>query len=124
MSTMVSIGEQVALTERPVLSVDWCEAGFERHDAHSWRQAGWGDAKAAARWRAACPDDTASHLSRMREAGYTLDQLRSTGRWTRCYVAAWAAAILPPAERGTGSVRPRPLSATVDTAGNTVIDLR
>jgi hypothetical protein len=112
---------------RPVVSVVWSEAGFDRHDAEAWRRAGWSDAEAAARWRAAAPGDSAGHLSRVRDAGYSIDQLRCTARLARRHVAAWAVAILPPADRGTRSLRDRPLVAperSNDHRGNTVIDLR
>ena len=125
MRTMTAVRE--AREARPVVSVVWSEAGFDRHDAEAWRRAGWSDAEAAARWRAAAPGDSADHLSRIRDAGYSIDQLRHTARLARRHVAAWAVAILPPADRGTRSLRDRPLVApelSTDARGNTVIDLR
>ena len=125
MSTMTR--EDEVTDARPVVSVVWSEAGFDRHDADAWRRAGWSDAGAAARWRAAAPEESAGHLSRVRDAGYSIDQLRHTARRTRRHVAAWAVAILPPAERAIRSLRDRPLVApevTTDDRGTTVIDLR
>lgn len=101
-----------AAEARPVVSISWSEAGFERHDAAVWRMAGWTDPEAAARWRAACPGDSAAHLGRVRDAGYSIDQVRHTARRARRHVAAWAVAILPPAGRGTRGLRDRPLMAT------------
>ena len=125
MSTMTAVRETSAA--RPVVSAVWSEAGFDRHDAEDWRRAGWSDAHAAARWRAAAPGDSADHLCRVRDAGYSIDQLRSTARRARRHVAAWAVATLPPAERAIRSLRDRPLVApepSTDARRNTVIDLR
>jgi hypothetical protein len=125
MSTMVATSQ--VTDARPVVSVTWSEAGFARHDAELWRRAGWTDAEAAARWRAACPGDSAVHLGRVRDAGYSIDQVRNTSRRARRHVAAWVVAILPPAGRGTRSLRDRPLVApelSTDHQRNTVIDLR
>ena len=125
MSTTTAVSEATAT--RPKVSVVWNRAGFDRHDAAAWREAGWGDPDAAAGWREACPGDSADVLSRVRDAGYSIDQVRSTARLARRHVAAWAVALLPPADRGGRSLRDRPLVApevSTDSHGNTVIDLR
>ena len=124
MSTMTAMAPRA---ERPVVSVVWSEAGFDRHDAETWRKAGWRDAEAAAHWRDAAPDASADHLGRVRDAGYSVDQIRHTAKRARRHVAAWAVAILPPADRATRSLRDRPLVApqiSTDDHGNTIIDLR
>ena len=79
------------------MSASWSEAGFRRHEAETWRSAGWHDASAAASWMAASPADTPAHLRRLHDAGYSTEQLRQTGRFARRHVAAWTAAMLKPA---------------------------
>ncbi|MFL6205341.1 MAG: hypothetical protein ACJ739_08305 [Acidimicrobiales bacterium] len=122
MSTMTAVSEIDG--GRPVVSVVWSEAGFDRHDAAAWRQAGWVDPAAAARWRAAAPGESADHLGRVRDAGYSVDQVRHTARRARRHVAAWAVAILPPAERAVRGLRDRPLVAPQLVSDTAIIDLR
>jgi len=111
MSTMTA---EPGTRRKPAVSFGWSAAGFGRHDAAEWRQAGWGDPHAAAEWSAACPDDSPDLLHQLRESGYSIDQLRQTARVARRHVAAWTAAL----------VRPADAELYIDADGNTVIDLR
>ena len=83
---------------KPAVSFVWSKAGFGRHDAAEWRQAGWSDPTAAAEWSATSPEDPPEVLIQLRDSGYSLDQLRQTARVTRRHVAAWTAALVRPAE--------------------------
>lgn len=80
------------------LSQPWCEAGFTREAAEAWRAAGWEDPDQAAHWWAASPDGSPDHLRSLRASGYTADQLEHVAGRVRRHVAAWAAALVPPAE--------------------------
>ena len=99
---------------KPAVSFVWSKAGFGRHDAAAWRDAGWNDPSAAAEWSATCPGDTPDQLRQLLDCGYSLDQVRQTARVARRHVAAWTAALVGPADP----------ELQVDTDGNTVIDLR
>jgi hypothetical protein len=112
------------------VSARWSEAGFKRAEADAWRHAGWQEADAAARWREASREDRPSQLRQLHEAGYTPDQVQRTGRFVRSHVAAWTAAVVPPATGGRSLGQARAAHAhaalgrlTVD-GGDTVIDLR
>lgn len=112
------------------MSARWSEAGFKRADADAWRHAGWREAGDAARWRDAGRTARPHQLRALHDAGYTPDQLHATGRLVRSHVAAWTAAVVPPATggRSLGQVRAADAQdalgrvSTVD--GDTVIDLR
>ena len=112
MGTMTLTGS--ATTRKPAVSFVWSAAGFGRHDAAAWREAGWHDPRAAAEWSATCPGDSPDLLLQLRDSGYSLEQLRQTARLARRHVAAWTAALARPAEP----------ERSIDVDGNTIIDLR
>lgn len=99
------------------VSRTWSEAGFDRAAAEAWRHAGWSDARLAAEWHTASPNDEPSHLRSLSEAGYIPAQLQRVGQAARRYVAAWAVATVAPASGG------KPLAADL-AAADLVIDLR
>lgn len=112
------------------MSARWSTAGFKRADADAWRHAGWREADDAARWRAASSADRPGPLRQLHDAGYTPDQLCATGRLVRSHVAAWTAAVVPPATggRSLGEARAAAAHAALGRisvrGGDTVIDLR
>jgi len=119
------------LTRHPTVSHVWSEAGFGRQEAEAWRRAGWHDAGVAADWLAASPGDSPDLPRSLHDAGYTAEQLRQTRRTTRRHIAAWTAALLPPAHGGSPIARDRAVVANwlltdlyTDDEGNTIIDIR
>ena len=112
------------------VSARWNRAGFKRADADAWRQAGWREADDAARWREASRTGRPGQLRVLQEAGYTPDQVEATGRVVRSHVAAWTAAVVPPAIGGRplGQARAADAAAVLGRIstrdGDTIIDLR
>jgi hypothetical protein len=119
------------ITRRPKVSRAWNEAGFGRDAAADWQRAGWHDPGDAAEWLAASPADGPDLLRSLHDAGYTPEQLRQAGRFTRSHVGAWTAALLPPADGGPSLGQDRAVVAQCilahhdpDHEGDIVIDLR
>jgi hypothetical protein len=130
MADMATIEASPRAAGRLPVSARWSEAGFKRADADAWRRAGWPEADDAARWRDASRADRPGPLRGLRDAGYTPDQLRATGRFVRRHLAAWTAAVVSPATGGPslGRARAARAQAALDRisvqGGDTIIDLR
>ena len=130
MGNVATIEVSPTAAGRLPMSARWSEAGFKRADADAWRHAGWREADDAARWRAASTADRPGPLRQLHDAGYTPDQLQATGRFVRSHVAAWTAAVVPPASGGPplGEARAAGASAALGRisvdGGDDVIDLR
>ena len=88
--------------ERGGVAAAWHQAGFGHQQAVDWQHAGWRDPGTAAAWMTASPGDDPGHLRMLHDAGYSPDQLRQARRVARRHVAAWTAALLPPAQGGRG----------------------
>ena len=89
---------------------EWIDAGFNRATAGPWRRAGWDPAEAAV-WHAASPGDAPHHLARLREDGYSADQLTHVGQRARNHIAAWTAATVGPASGGASDGATRAAAA-------------